>query len=61
MPRRLDDDGDLIGVAANELIERHRRAFATVAPTNKYLALINKFPKVAAAFVQKMHLDQETP
>ena len=42
MPRRLDDDGDLVVVAVNEPVEGHRPTFATVAPTNKYLAQINK-------------------
>jgi hypothetical protein len=31
-----------------------------LAPTNKSLAQMSKTPDVAAAFVQKMHLDQET-
>jgi hypothetical protein len=31
-----------------------------LASTNKSLAQINKSPKVAAALVQKMHLDQGT-
>jgi hypothetical protein len=32
-----------------------------VASMSKFLAQINEPPKVAAAFVQKMHLDQGTP
>ena len=35
--------------------------FAFMAPTNKSLAQMSKSPKVAAALVQKMHLDQGTP
>ena len=42
MPRRLDDDGDLVVVAVDEPVEGHRPACATVAPTNKYLAQISK-------------------
>ena len=32
-----------------------------MASTSKFLAQINKSPKVAAAYVQKMRLDQGTP
>jgi hypothetical protein len=35
--------------------------FPSMASTNKSLAQMNNSPKVAAAFVQKMHLDQGTP
>jgi hypothetical protein len=38
-----------------------RGLFLSMASTNKSLAQINKSPKVAAAFVQKMHVDQQTP